>query len=30
MGFIDVCVERRKRDSGVKQILSTCLVEAMR
>ena len=30
MGCIDVCLDRRKGDSGVKQMLRICLVEAIR
>ena len=30
MGCIDVCLERRKGDSGVKQMLRICLVKTMR
>ena len=30
MGCIDVCQEKRRRDSGVKKVLRICLVEATR
>ena len=30
MGCIDVCLEKRRGDSGVRQVLRICLVEATR
>ena len=30
MGCIDVCLEKRREDSGVRQVLHICLVEATR
>ena len=30
MGCIDVCLEKKERNSGIKQLLGVCLVEAIR